>query len=515
MLNLTKPSKFAVHTENIDASFLGGNFVSENVLLAQYPKFKPVTDLTEPAIKYISTSSPNLSMKNASLINFMKSKGLESEIGTNRVEWRLGKRATYNFRLLRHAHAGESTPALGPDGTITVYFSNGNLVPGDIVHNLIAKDVTMIVEANLGGSTADGYEYVLRKGSKFMSFFPAWLLKNGSKWCKMGFAASEGSGGYGSFQFKPLNGYVKYEATMFKWGNKAEITDDAGQHNIVVNALDASNNPMPDQYPTMIVNAVEAEMVATGRFEKEMMLAWGQDAGTTVLDNTTQLYRRTGSGFFEWMSEAIILRYPVNNPNIDYMEDKLQSFWFDLIDYKNRNVVGMAGEGLVRWMRDAMTRKYGGAAIQSMFSTFVGSGPSYDQSNYKGLSFPTGQFTKAIFFPAGSLQWEQWDLLNSRELNGDNYYNGLPLSAYEGVIFDLGLGNGYQDNVQFLHRLGAQFFTYKCGAYSPAGYINGTSTRGFVATHEYRTYELLAGDEFGMRFKDITLPIWVKPDIVA
>lgn len=517
MLNMTRPSKFGVHTEIIDERFMAGNYISENVALMQYPRLKPVIDITDAMVEYLSTSAPALSEKNASFINYLKKNNRDREVEGDKVTWRLRKRATYNFRMIENMHPGETRVGMGPGGIVMVKLSNPNLVPGDIIHNLIAKDVTLIVDSVMGGDST-GTTYYCQKGSKFLNYFPAFLLKQDSKWCKIGWAGSEGSRGYGSFQFKPLEGYVRYEATMFDYAIGTEISNKAGElsFNYVFNAYNDDGTPFGDttNYPTMLVNAVEAEMVATSRWEKEKTIAWGQDAGEMVLDETTQLYRRTGSGFFEWMSEAIKLKYAANNPNIDYFEDKFQSYWFDMVDYSNRNIVGMCGEALLKWMRDAMTKKFGGSAVQAMWGAFVGSGPSYDQGNYKGLSFPTGQFTKAVFFPAGSLAWESWGILNSRELNGDNFYRGMPMSAWEGVIFDLGMGNGFENNVELLHRMNSQFYSYVCGAYSPAGYITQGNSRGFLSSHHGRYYSFAIGDTYGMRFKDITLPIYIMPDVV-
>lgn len=197
-------------------------------------------------------------------------------------------------------------------------------------------------------------------------------------------------------------------------------------------------------------------------------------------------------------------------------ESELQSVWFDRIPPERRNVVAFTGQGGLTLWRDAITEKYAVSGVRADFDRFVSTGKSYDPKNYTGYNFPSGHFTGYNSFPFGSIRVEHWPILDSTWLNGSVTHpdTGLPLSSYEFIILDVGLGNGGGSNIQLLKRSNAEVWAYECGTWSPRGPINSrTGSSALPCTGPQRSYQLYAADTFGLRVKDITLTAYFVPAV--
>ena len=99
-------------------------------------------------------------------------------------------------------------------------------------------------------------------------------------------------------------------------------------------------------------------------------------------------------------------------------------------------------------------------------------------------------------------------------LNGGALHpkTGIPMSSYEFIVLDYGLGSGSGNNISLMQRSNTQeIYTYLCGTWSPAGPIKKGSA--FTTTHPGRYYQLLWADTYGLRVKDITLTAWFRPSV--
>lgn len=506
-------SKFKIYEESTKKDKYWANYADENILLLTHQHAKPWVDLTDPVMQYVSTAAPSLVDKRTPLQDFLQGSGRTRTIDSDWVRWRLRGTGEVQAIQLENVHPGVTTPGIQAS-EFNIKLDVEWFVEGDILAPDVAKECQVIVQGlPIGDGT--GFLYPVQVvDTDVNGYFPPELLEPALKWIKIGSAYAEASRGYGSTQFKGMS-YIEFQSELTDWGKSVEVTNKAHDLNLRVQAVDTKGLPM-QEYPDQIISYIEAEFLAQAKWEKELMLYFGRSAGTNVIDLTSGYHRRVGPGLLEFLEDGNVIPYPVTGGSLDMFVDYLQSIWFDRVPPERRNITIYTGQGGLTLWNNWVTEKYSESAIKSDFDAFVGSGKSYDAKNYKGLSYSTGYFTEYKIFPFGSIKVEHWPILDSTYLNGSVTHpdTGLPLSSYEFIILDYGLGNGGGSNIELLKRADAEVYTYECGVWSPAGPINGRTGRsGFNSSGPQRSYQLYAADTFGLRVKDVTLTAWFKPAV--
>jgi len=427
-------SKFKIYEESTKADKYWANYADENVLLLTHPNAKSHFDLTDKVMQYISTASESLVGKRTPLQDNLKQSGRTRTVPKDSVTWRLKGTGEVQAVAMENLHPGVTNPGI-QHSELSIKLDVEWFVEGDILAPDVAKECQVIVQSD---PVADGTGFIYTVqivDADPNAYFPPELLEPNLKWLKIGAAYGEASRGYGSTQFKGMS-YVEFRSDLTDWGKSVEVTNKAHSLNLRLDAFD-SNDRQLKEYPSQIISYIEANMLAEGKWEKELMLYYGRSAGKNIIDSTVGYHRRIGPGLLE---------------------------------------------------------------------TFVGSGKSYDPKNYKGLKFQTGYFTEYNIFPFGSIKVEHWPILDSTWLNGSVLHpeTGLPLSSYEYIVLDYGMGGGGSSNIELLQREDAEVFAYECGTWSPAGPINGRNSN-FKTSGPQRSYTLYAADTFGLRVKDVTL----------
>lgn len=506
-------SKFRIYAESTKQDKYWANYASENVLLATHPEVRPWVDLTDPVIKYISTATPSLAGKRTPLQDHLLGSGMSRQVDAETVKWKLRGTGEVQAIAIENINVGVTNP--GVDGNeFAVKLDVEWYKDGDILAPLVAKEVQVIVNG-LPIADGNGFIYNVQLVDRNpRAFFPTELLESNLKWIKLGAAYGEASSGYGSTQFSGTS-YIEFQSDMTDYGKEVEVTNKAHNLNLRIQALDNSGKPM-ENYPDKIISYIEAEFLKQTKWEKELMLFYGRDSGKRLIDGTVGNHRRIGPGLLEFLEDGNVIPYPVSNGSLDMFTNWLQRIWFDRVEPSMRNVTIYTGEGGLKLWNDWITEKYGDSAISTQFVDMVGEGKSYDPKNYRGAKFPTRYFTEMNLFPFGSVRVEHWPILDSTYLNGAVLHpeTGLPLSSYEFIVLDYGLGSGGGSNIEMLNRTDSEVFTYQCGTWSPLGPINGRTGRGgFVSTGPHRSYMLYYANTFGMRVKDVTLTAWFKPAV--
>ena len=192
----------------------------------------------------------------------------------------------------------------------------------------------------------------------------------------------------------------------------------------------------------------------------------------------------------------------------------MQEVGWDTISPENANIIVKTGRMGMMQAHDSIRELYTMLNIQVPFEKFVKSGSAYPGSNSPGYKVLAPTFLEVDLQPFGSLRFEHLPLLDNRELNGGIVHpdTKLPLTSYMYFIMDYGLGS--HGNIELLRRRDSQAYTYICGVWSPVGPINGKAGRGgYVASHERRSYKLIATDSFGARMKDVNLALLIIPAV--
>ena len=503
-------SEFKIYEESTKKDKYWANLADENILLLTHPHAKAYVDLTDPVMQYMSSAMPGLAEKRTSLQDFLQGEGKTVTVDSDWVRWKLRGTGEVQAVALENMHPGVLFPGAGGEEfqhKLDVEW----FVDGDILAPDVAKDCQVIVNG-LPVADGEGFVYTFRPIDRDENAgYDGELLEPGLKWIKIGSAYGEASRGYGSTQFGGMS-YIEFQTELTDWGKSVEVTNKAHNLNLRVRAFDDKGAYMGKDYPDQIISYIEAEMLVQYKWEKELMLFYGQSASKQLIDPTSGHYRRIGPGLMEILQDGNVIPYHINKFSIDMFEGELQSIWFDRIPPERRNVVAFTGTGGLTLWRDAITRKYAVSGVRSDFDKFVSSGKSFDK-NYKGYNFPAGHFTGYNSFPFGSIRVEHWPILDSMWLNGGVVHpdTGLPMSSYEFIILDTGTGMGGGSNIQLMKRANAEVWAYECGTWSPAGPISKSSGGAFTCTGPQRSYQLYMADSFGIRMKDVTLGAYFVP----
>ena len=507
-------SEFKIYEESTKKDKYWANLADENVLLHTHPHAKPWVDLTGPVMNYVSSATPGLASKRTALTDFLQGEGKSVTVDSDWVRWKLRGTGEVQAVQIENLFPGVAYPGSGGQ-EFQIKLDVEWFVDGDILAPDVAKDCQVLVQ---GLPIADGIGFIYNVvvvDRDVMAGFDGELLEPNLKWIKIGSAYGEASRGYGSTQFGGMS-YIEFQTELTDWGKSVEVTNKAHELNLRMQAYDGAGNYMGKEYPDQVISYIEAQFMVQYKWEKELMLYYGRSANKQIIDPTSGHYRRIGPGLLEFMEDGNIIPFHVNNFSIDMFESELTSVWFDRVSPENRNVVAFTGQGGLGLWRDAITEKYAVSGVRADFNSFTAGAKSYDPKNYSGYAFPAGHFTEYRSFPFGSIRVEHWPILDSTWLNGSVVHpdTGLPLSSYEFIILDVGLGMGGGSNIQLLNRRDAEVWAYECGTWSPNGPIKqGGASKGFTCTGPQRSYQLYAADTFGLRMKDITLSAYFVPSV--
>ncbi len=497
-------SKFKVHEESTK-HLNWANYASENVLLRTYNKVQPWTDLTEPVLKHLASAAPSLVAKRTPLQDWLMGNGRVKIIDTDEFKWRLKGEGEIKAMQTENLFPGVETPGI-QNTEFAIKLNVPWFVEGDRLAPDIRKEIQVIVK---GLPVADGTDFIYnvelvdRDGR---SYFPPELLEAGINWIKIDAVYSEASRGYGSTQFYG-GSWLEFQASLTDYGKRVRVSNKAHELNLKMTFCDDKGQEVKD-YPSQIVSYIEAEFVAQAKWEKELGLFYGRSAGKNLIDPTVGYHRRIGPGLMEFLEDGNIIPYPMNGGSIDMFVEYLQSVWFDRVDPAQRKVTVYTGQGGLTLWNKWITEKYSESAIISKYEDYVGKGSSFGANSGPAMSLKNPYFNEYQIFPFGIIRVEHWPILDSTYLNGGVVHpeTGLPLSSYDFIVLDYGMGNGAGANIELMKRKNHEVFTYICGTWSPVGPIDGRNNKsGFVATHEGRYYELFHTDSYGIRVKDVSL----------
>lgn len=502
--SLLNQSKFKIYQDVPKNEDYFANLYDENILLANF-NLKGYEDLTDAVVQYLTSAYPGMSQYRTVFTNFLRNSGRTREVDASRVRWKLKGNGKLQAFSRGNLMQGVDFPGLNFTD-ITIYLDVEHFRDGDTLSPEIEPRVQVIVEGD-PIAYGDGYKYTAKlatwEGNDYID--PAFLAE-GVRWRKAGSSKySEGSRGYGSFIHGGLT-WVEFEVSLSKTGKTLEVTDEAHRVNLRAEFWDNTYTKLLD-LPQQVMSLAEAEFVAQVEYEKELDMLWGRSAGRNIVDPTTGKYRQVGAGLFDFL-EDVLTYYPVGGFSMDMFENKLETIWFDRLDGQQASVVVYTGREGLKQADRAIRDKYGESAVISKYEDYV------QKTGERDLMFKAPLFNAYQIPTFGIIRFEHWPALDSVSQGGPVHpKTGKPLTSYEYIILDVGVGIGDNANVQMLNRRNSRIYTYLCGTWSPAGPNIGGSK--FPAVHGGRSYQLVHGDEYGLFIKDITATAWFKPNVIA
>ena len=505
------PSKFEI--DNFSSKdLMYANYTDENVLFKTNPHHEMWQEVTDNVLEYVATASPNIYGKESSLLKSFSKNDAVRMVDSEWIRWSLkGGGGKVKCISMENMQPGNPTPGIHWS-EILVKFSHEFWVSSDTIYPETAPSVEFTVQ---GAPVSDGtgfvYTLLLKTTDEFEYCEPE-LLEEGLTWCKRGATHSEASNEYGSSYFPGGPSLITYHTTLGSYSKSHEVTDKGLHQMLRIRAKDANGNEMKN-YKDQVVHFSEAEFMAQVRYEREQDLFWGRDSGRNIIDPTTGYHRRTGPGMLEFYEDGNMLEYNEGNFTVDFLRNQFRDYWYGKVAPEKANIVVKCGIELLTLVDKALTAEYAKAPVQKMHDDFIKPGQSFPGSRQNGHTISRPQFLGFEMFPYGTIRFEHMPILDDVELNGGLVHpdTNRPLTSYWGFVDDIGIGA--TNNVELMILRGSEYMNYVCGAYSPAGAIDGTNNRGFVPTHSRRSYKILYSVMQGIRMKDTKRTLFLHPSV--
>lgn len=501
--------EYAFYTH--DPNTLGNlsNYISENTLHNHFNRFRNVTDLTDPVMKYISTSNPSLASAYGGIFDYLKSSMGYKSVDTMDYTWSLKRRAHTYVRNEENLYVGVDYPAKGKV-KLRVKLSHGFIKPGTYIWPENRPELQCIVET-VGMRQGHGFIYEATKNKK-TNFFPKEMLKPGTRWCVSTGVYSEGSNDYAAF-YMGDSGRIEFKGTQWSFGQSYEVTDMA----VHASNAAASNktlimegpNPVDGGEPiTAFLTEVEATSLAWFEYSMKNIQWLGEDFGKESIDSSSGLHRRTAIGLRPLLRYGHRLQYVPGTSDLKMLRMGLNSYWDARISFSERSLTANGGSAIITWFSDILNDAFRREGyVQDMRDFTKDGGPTYAKG-YTGKIYKTAFFTEWMDFPRGNFKilWEPF--FDDEQVHGSMRFEGSLVSSYEGVVFNGAMGPGFQENIRLIQIKNGEVFTAKYGTYSPAGGITD-GLFGKIPTDPTlgRKYIVVRESRRGLYMNDVTLPI--------
>lgn len=483
------PSKFEISRFGMN-DFVNANYTDENALLKINPELKPWVDITKgKMLEYVADLTPSLYGKYGNMLDAFASNKTTEFVDAEYIRWSLKGTGQFKVLLLENRQPDNLTPCIG-HSMIELRFSHGLWVTGDTIYPESYPSVEFTIVKSEGGA-GSGYIYglQLKTRNEFEYIEPEILIEN-SRWCSRGATHSEGSSEYGSSHYKRLGSIINFQTQLGSFSKSHEFSDKAYHTAVRARMKDNQDNYLPSSFDQVILFD-EANFLLECKYDRAASLFWGRDAGYNILDRTTGYHRRSSAGMLECYEDGNTWEYDEYNFTTDYIEERLRSFFYNRVAPKNAEITFDCGLEFLALVQNALSKKYAVAPVERPYGDYVKSGAAFPGSNQPGKHLTQPQFLGFDMYPYGVVKFRHFPLYDDVEMNGAHVHpkSGRPMTSYWATCSDIGIGSS--QNLKHYVLKNSEYFNYICGSYSPVGPISNTNSRGFVSTHEGRSYKMI------------------------
>jgi hypothetical protein len=470
--------------------------------LYDYYHLKPWTDITDRAVQRIASAYPSMSRRQTVLQNFLQGTSKTMSVNTPYVRWKLGGVNRVSFRLLENMVPNQTAPGIN-FSQFRIKLDTNLFKPGDTVAPELNREFVLSVESE-GLADGDGFVYVVQVVTDDPNeFFPTEFLEPNLRYIKAGSSKfSEGSSGWGSALIETGMSWVEFEVQLNKTGKEFIVTDEALQTMIVAELQDKMGRTAPGA--SKITTLAELQFDAETRWEKEQDMVWGIQS-SSIIDPTTGLHRRSGPGLYQFLNDGNVFWYNDENASLRMFTDWLETVWYDRIGPDNADVVFYTGKPGLEQFDRMVKAEFGDTAVVRDVNDYLERRGNVIPGGVAAYLKKNPQFNAYQLPTYGTVRVEHWPILDSTWLGGAKHpKTGKPMTAYQYICLDYGVGEAGGSNIVMVNREGAKYYGYESGALSPQGPINQGSRAGrYMPAHRGRFVTLFHGDEYGFLMQDV------------
>ena len=513
-------SKYQVYREELDTTTYSGNYLDRNnmLLLNQRSQVRPYADLTYLVRQsgnqgYLAMTRRQSQYKTPLMNWFEGTKNIEY-VDERYIRWKLYGDGRYKPYLLENVESS-STPGI-QHTPFSIKLDYGGFRRGDIIAPDKNKRHQVVIDSP-AQHEGTGYIYRVKyiaadgEGNADM-FFPVKYLKEGNYWIHMGNAYGEATKDEGGIMFGHGMSYVEQQINLHKSRWKFDVTDEA--HRLRVGVAPVDKMGRPDYDKAFDISAAEVEFMNEIEWQKELWTFYGTQSNA-LIDQSTGYERFIGPGLTSFLEDGNVRKYSPETDSIRKIENILTQIWFDRVAPGDRNVIIFGGERFLAVFDRMVREEYAeSATIQGI--DFVLKNSKSFSADQKGYGFPANQFTEYYIRPFGKITVGHLPILDSTILTSVTY-KGYPITSYEGIAFDIGVGNSRNaSNIKLIKRRNSDAYYYSAGAFTPYGYRDVDNTRAnsvpYHSDHgDY--YTLHYRCEWAVWMGDVQRSLWIKPNV--
>ena len=503
-------SKFKVWEEEVGQTNYFDNVIDSRSVFEVYPHLEGFEYIKESAIRYAAHAYGNIGKRSGTLLREFEKHGRVQNVNSDRIRWVLHTDGEFYATSVSNLEEENQAPGIHRTGFL-IHLDVDWFRPGDALIADWGKEVPVIVTSM---PQADGYGFVYEvklSTTDRNAFFPQELLAAGLRWMKTGSFIGEAQVNRGSIQFTDANPYLEFEVPMSSMGWELSITDKAHRKSKNLRFSPVSDQNTERKPNELLLNSYEAKFIAQTEFEKDYWSTYGRSADRNILDGVTERHLEIGPGFFEFMEEGNVFDYPMYGGSYEQFTNWLQMIWHDRVDPSMRNIEVWTGTGGLRLWQKWGDQVFNGSRILKTPEYFLGKTGAYAE-NRNGLELNKAQWRTIYTEPFGSITVNYLPLLDNTVVNPVKDRFNLPLSSYEFIVMDYGLGQGPDSNILFLKQDESEVYTYLCGTHTPAGPLNEKTSGRFVHDRKAKEFSLIHDIVTGMLIKDVNLMAWFRPN---